>query len=154
MRTLQESANMKRPLGVTLIATLTSVVAAVLVLACIAFAFVAIMTMTGEGFDQATTAITGMAIGGSVSLIILAGVAAGLAMALFELREWAWSASIVSIGLGTVCTVLGLLAFRRFFLMPLALSVLCHLLVLAISVYTLSYLLKPAVRQAFTTSNA
>jgi preprotein translocase subunit SecY len=145
---------MKRPLGVTLIATLTSVVAAVLVLACIAFAFIAIMTMTGEGFDQATTAITGMAIGGSVSLIILAGVAAGLAMALFELREWAWSASIVSIGLGTVCTVLGLLAFRRFFLMPLALSVLCHLLVLAIAAYMLSYLLKPAVRQAFTTSNA
>jgi hypothetical protein len=154
MRTLQESANMKRPLGVTLIATLTSVVAAVLVLACIAFAFIAIMTMTGEGFDQATTAITGMAIGGSVSLIILAGVAAGLAMALFELREWAWSASIVSIGLGTVCTVLGLLAFRRFFLMPLALSLLCHLCVVAIAAYTLSYLLKPAVRQAFTTSNA
>jgi preprotein translocase subunit SecY len=154
MRTLQESADMKRPLGVTLIATLTSVVAAVLVLACIAFAFIAIMTMTGEGFDAATTAITGMAIGGSVSLIILAGVAAGLAMALFELREWAWSASIVSIGLGTVCTVLGLLAFRRFFLMPLALSVLCHLLVLAIAAYMLSYLLKPAVRQAFTTSNA
>ena len=144
---------MKRPLGVTLIATLTSVVAAVLVLACIAFAFIAIMTMTGEGFDQATTAITGMAIGGSVSLIILAGVAAGLAMALFELREWAWSASIVSIGLGTVCTVLGLLAFRRFFLMPIALSLLCHLCVVAIAAYMLSYLLKPAVRQAFT-SNA
>jgi preprotein translocase subunit SecY len=145
---------MRRPLGVTLIATLTSVVAAVLVLACIAFAFIAIMTMTGEGFDQATTAITGMAIGGSVSLIILAGVAAGLAMALFELREWAWSASIVSIGLGTVCTVLGLFAFRRFFLMPIALSLLCHLCVVAIAVYMLSYLLKPAVRQAFTTSNA
>jgi preprotein translocase subunit SecY len=145
---------MRRPLGVTLIATLTSVVAAVLVLACIAFAFIAIMTMTGEGFDQATTAITGMAIGGSVSLIILAGVAAGFAMALFELREWAWSASIVSIGLGTVCTVLGLFAFRRFFLMPIALSLLCHLCVVAIAVYMLSYLLKPAVRQAFTTSNA
>jgi preprotein translocase subunit SecY len=145
---------MRRPLGVTLIATLTSVVAAVLVLACIAFAFIAIMTMTGEGFDQATIAITGMAIGGSVSLIILAGVAAGLAMALFELREWAWSASIVSIGLGTVCTVLGLFAFRRFFLMPIALSLLCHLCVVAIAVYMLSYLLKPAVRQAFTTSNA
>jgi len=38
--------------------------------------------------------------------------------------------------------------------MPLALSVLCHLLVLAIAAYMLSYLLKPAVRQAFTTSNA
>jgi preprotein translocase subunit SecY len=95
-----------------------------------------------------------MAIGGSISLIILAGVAAGLAIALFELREWAWSASIISIGLGTVCTVLGLFAFRRFFLMPIALSLLCHLLVLAIAVYMLSYLLKPTVRQAFTTSNA
>jgi preprotein translocase subunit SecY len=145
---------MNRPLGVTLIAILTAVVAIILTLCCLAFAFIAIMTMTGDGFDPATTAITGMAIGGSVSLIILAGVAAGLAMALFELREWAWSASIVSIGLGTVCTVLGLFAFRRFFLMPIALSLLCHLFVVAIAVYMLSYLLKPAVRQAFTTSNA
>ena len=145
---------MKRPLGVTLIAILTVVVAALLALSCLAFAFIAIMTMTGDGFDSATTAITGMAIGGSLSLIILAGVAAGLAMALFELCEWAWSASIVSIGLGTVCTVLGLFAFRRFFLMPVALSLLCHLFVVAIAIYMLSYLLKPAVRQAFTTSNA
>ena len=145
---------MKRPLGVTLIAILTVIVAAFLALSCLAFAFIAIMTMTGDGFDPATTAITGMAIGGSVSLIILAAVAAGLAIALFELREWAWSASIVSIGLGTVGTVLGLFAFRRFFLMPIALSLLCHLLVVAIAVLMLSYLLKPTVRQAFTTSNA
>jgi hypothetical protein len=145
---------MNRPLGVTLIAILTVVVAALLAVSCLAFAFIAIMTMTGDGFDPATTAITGMAIGGSISLIILAGVAAGLAIALFELREWAWSASIISIGLGTVCTVLGLFAFRRFFLMPIALSLLCHLLVLAIAVYMVSYLLKPTVRQAFTTSNA
>jgi len=145
---------MNRPLGVTLIAILTIIVAALLALSCLAFAFIAIMTMTGDGFDPATTAITGMAIGGSISLIILAGVAAGLAIALFELREWAWSASIISIGLGTVCTVLGLFVFRRFFLMPIALSLLCHLLVVAIAVYTLSYLWKPTVRQAFTTSNA
>ena len=145
---------MNRPLGVTLIAILTVIVAALLALSCLAFAFIAIMTMTGDGFDPATTAITGMAIGGSISLIILAGVAAGLAIALFELREWAWSASIISIGLGTVGTVLGLFAFRRFFLMPIALSLLCHLCVVAIAVYMLSYLLKPAVRQAFTTSNA
>jgi hypothetical protein len=145
---------MKRPLGVTLIAILTVIVAALLALSCVAFAFIAIMTMTGDGFDPATTAITGMAIGGSVSLIILAAVAVGLAIALFELREWAWSASIVSIGLGTVGTVLGLFAFRRFFLMPIALSLLCHLLVVAIAVLMLSYLLKPTVRQAFTASNA
>jgi preprotein translocase subunit SecY len=145
---------MNRPLGVTLIAILTVIVAALLALSCLAFAFIAIMTMTGDGFDPATTAITGMAIGGSISLIILAGVAAGLAIALFELREWAWSASIISIGLGTVGTVLGLFAFRRFFLMPIALSLLCHLLVVTIAVYMLSYLLKPTVRQAFTTSNA
>jgi hypothetical protein len=145
---------MKRPVGVTLIATLTVMVAAVLALACLAFAFIAIMTVTGDGFDPATTAITGMAMGGSISLTILAAVAAGLAMALFELREWAWSASIVAIGLGTVATVLGLFAFRRFFLMPIALSLLCHLLVVAIAVFMLSYLLKPAVKQAFTSSNA
>src|ERR1700693_660993 len=145
---------MNRPLGVTLIAILTVIVAALLAVSCLAFAFIAIMTMTGDGFDPATTAITGMALSGSISLIILAGVAAGVAIALFELREWARSASIISIGLGTVCTVLGLFAFRRFFLMPMALSLLCHLLVVAIAVYMLSYLLKPTVRQAFTTSNA
>ncbi|MGB8543629.1 MAG: hypothetical protein WCD49_18520 [Candidatus Acidiferrales bacterium] len=62
---------MKRPTGVTVIAIVTVVAAAILTLSCLAFAFIAIMTMTGEGFDAATAAITGMAIGGSVSLIIL-----------------------------------------------------------------------------------
>jgi hypothetical protein len=145
---------MKRPTGVTVIAIVTVIAAAILTLSCLAFASIAIMTMTGEGFDAATTAITGMAIGGSISLIILAGAVAGLAMALFELREWAWSASIVSIGLGTVFTVLGLFVFRRFFPMPVGLSLLCHLLVVTIAFSMLFYLWKPTVRQAFTTSNA
>jgi len=145
---------MKRPTGVTLIAILTVIVAAILALTCLAFAFIAIMIMTGEVSDSASTAITGMAIGASVSLIILAGIAAGLAMALFELREWAWSASIVSIGLGAACTVFCLFVLRRFFFMPVGLSLLCHLLVVAIAFSMLSYLWKPTVRQAFTTSNA
>ena len=144
---------MKRPLGVTLIAILTVVVAALLALSCLAFAFIAIMTMTGDGFDSATTAITGMAIGGSLSLIILAGVAAGLAMALFELCEWAWSASIAAIGLCTAFTIIGIYSFRRFFLMPVGMSLLCHLAVVGMAAWMLHYLLRPGVRRAFSAAS-
>ncbi len=145
---------MKRPTGVTLIGILIVAVAAVLTLGCLASFFIAIMAITGGSSDPVSAAITGMAIGGGFSLTILAAAAGAVAIAVFRLQEWAWSASIASIGLGAASVVIGLLAFRRFFLMPVGLSLLCHLLVMATAVWMLSYLLKPGVRQAFIASSA
>ena len=81
---------MKRPTGVTLIAILMVGVAAILALGCFASFFIAGMGITDAvSADAVSAAITGMALGGGFSLLILAGVAAGLAMAVFNLQEWA-----------------------------------------------------------------
>jgi hypothetical protein len=154
-RRIQGTKDMKRPTGVTLIAALLAGLAAMLALSCIASFCIAVVVITGGiSSDPISTAITGMAIGGGFSLIILSSVAAGVAIALFELRHWAWSASIAAIGLGTAFTVIGLYSFRRFFLMTVELSLLCHLAVVAIAAWMMAYLMKPGVRRAFSASNA
>jgi preprotein translocase subunit SecY len=95
-----------------------------------------------------------MAIGLGFSLLILAGVAAGLAMAVFNLQEWAWSASMATIGVGTVLTVISLFALRRYVLIPVGPSLACHLFVVATAIWMLAYLSRPRVKQAFSASNA
>jgi len=148
---IQGIETMKRPTGVTLIASLLAGVAALLALSCVASFCIAFIVITGGiSRDPVSTAITGMAIGGGCSLIMLASAAAGVAIALFELREWAWSASIAAIGLCTAVTIIGIYSFRRFFLMPIELSLLCHLAVVAIAAWILHYLLQPGVRRAFS----
>jgi hypothetical protein len=146
---------MKRPAGVTLLGIAILAIAAMLAILCVGAFFVAIMAITGEvSNDPVSAAITGMAIGGAFSLLIMAGVVASLAAAVFKLQEWAWSASIASIALATAFTLVSLFAFHRYFLIPEGLSVICHLLVMAMAGAMLVYLLRPGVRQAFTASNA
>jgi hypothetical protein len=150
-----EQKTMKRPTGVTLIAVFLAGIAATLALSCVASFGIAVIVITGGiSRDPVSTAITCMAVGGGFSLIILSSAAAGVAIALFELRHWAWSASIAAIGFGAAFTVIGLYSFRRFFLMTIGLSLLCHLAVVAIAAWMLVYLMKPGVRRAFSASNA
>ena len=145
---------MKRPTGVTLIAVLLVGLAAMLALSCVASFCIAVIVITGGiSRDPVSTAITGMAMGGGFSLIILASAAAGVAIALFELRQWACNASLAAIGLGTAFTVIAIYSFRRFFLMPVGLSLLCHLVVVAIAVWMMAYLLRPGVRRAFSAAS-
>ncbi len=145
---------MKRPTGVTVIAILMVGVAAILALGCLAFFCIAIMGITGESSDAVSAAITGMGIGGGFSLLVLASAAAGLAMAVFKLQQWAWSAAIAWIGVGTALTVISLFALRRYVLIPVGPSLVCHLLVVTTAVWMLVYLLRPRVKQAFTASSA
>jgi|HubBroStandDraft_6_1064221.scaffolds.fasta_scaffold29399_3 hypothetical protein len=145
---------MKRPAGVTLLGIAIVATAAMLTIFCVGAFFVAIMAVTGEvSNDPVSAAITGMAIGGAFSLLIMAGVIASLAAAVFRLQEWAWSASIATIVLATAVTLVSLFAFHRYFMIPEGLSVICHLLVMAMAGAMLAYLLRPGVRQAFTASN-
>jgi hypothetical protein len=145
---------MKRPTGVTVIAILMVGVAVFLALGCLAFFCIAIMGITSEGSDPVSAAITGMAIGGGFSLLVLAGAAAGLALAVFKLQEWAWSASIAWIGVGTALTVISLFALRRYVLIPVGPSLVCHLLVVTTAIWMLVYLSRPRVKQAFSASSA
>jgi hypothetical protein len=146
---------MKRPAGVTLIALLIVSVAAILALGSLGFFSLAVMAATdGISGDPVSAAITGMAFGGGFSLLVLTSVAVGLAIAVFKLQEWAWSASIASIGMGTVFAIISIFAFRRLILIPLGVSLICHLLTVAAAAWMLSYLLKPGVKQAFSVTSA
>src|ERR1700733_6049502 len=123
---------MKRPTGLTIIGALVVAVAALLGLACFAFFFIGVMMLTGGvSGDPASGAITGMAVAGGFSLLVLAAVAACLAIGVFELREWAWSVSVVSTCVGLGITAISLFALRGYVFIPLVPSVICHLSVVA-----------------------
>lgn len=142
---------MKRPIGVTIIAILTFFGAAILVLGACAFFFVAFMAMTGVNAEQPVSlAIVGMAVAGGFSLLVLSGVAVCLAIGVLELREWARIVSIASISTGIGCTIFSLLGFKRYVIIPVVPSVVCHLLVMATAIWMLEYLLRPRVKQAFS----
>ncbi len=146
---------MKRPTGVTIIAVLTFFGAASLALGAFAFFFVAVMGMTGgDAGEPASVAIAGMGVAGGFSLLVLAGVAACLAIGVLELREWARIVSIASIAVAIGCTILSLLAFRRYVVIPVVPSIVCHLLVMATAVWILAYLLRPRVKQVFSALTA
>jgi len=140
---------------VTIIAVLTFFGAAVLSLSSIAFFFVAVMGMTGgDAADPVSMAIAGMGVAGGFSLLFLAGVAAFLAIGVLELQEWARIVSITSIAAAIGCTILSLVAFRGYVVIPVVPSIICHLLVTAMAVWMLSYLLRLPVRQAFSAVTA
>jgi hypothetical protein len=145
----------KRPTGVTIIAVLTFVGAAILALGSVAFFFVAVMGMTGrDAGDPVSVAIAGMALAGGFSLLVLAGVAVCLTIGVLELREWARMVSIASIALGIGCTILSLFAFRGYAVIPAVPSAVCHLVVTATAVWMLVYLLLPRVKLAFVALTA
>jgi hypothetical protein len=141
---------MKRPAGLTVIGVMMVGAAVVLALGCLASFLIAAMGIS-EGFtgDAVSNAIIGMAMGGGFSLLILAMVAAGLADGVFTMRKWAWGVSIAWIAAGLAFSVISLVAFRRYVLLPVGPSVLLHLLAVATAGWMLAYLLKPKVKRVF-----
>jgi hypothetical protein len=146
---------MKRPIGVTIIAVLMFFGATILALGSVAFFFVAVMGMTGvDPGEPVSVAITGMGVAGGFSLLVLGGVAVCLAMGVLELRKWARVVSITSVTAGIGCTILSLFAFGEYVVIPVAPSIVCHLLVLATAVWMLVYLLRPKVKQVFSAATS
>ena len=142
---------MKRPTGVTIIAVLTFLAATTLTAGSVAFFFVAVMGMTGvDAREPITLAIVGMGVAGGLSLLVLAGAAACLGMGVLELREWARVVSITSTAAGIGYTILSLLAFRDYVVIPVAPSIVCHLIVLTTAGWALTYLLRPQIKQVFS----
>jgi hypothetical protein len=150
MQSARGDKNVKRPIGVTVIAVLTFFGAAILALGAVGFFFVAYLGMTGgDSGDPASVAIAGMGVAGGFSLLVLAGVAACLAIGVLELREWARIVSVASIAASIGITILSLFAVRRYVVLPAVPSIYCHLLVVTTAVWMLAYLLMPRVKQVF-----
>jgi hypothetical protein len=150
MQSVRGDKKVKRPIGVTVIAVVTFLAAAVLALGAVGFFFVAFLGMTGgDAGDPASVAIAGMGVAGGFSLLVLAGVAGCLAIGVLELREWARIVSVGSIAAGIGFTILSLFAVRRYVVLPAVPSIYCHLLVVTTAVWMLAYLLLPRVKQVF-----
>ena len=151
-RTVQK---MKRPLGVTIIAILTFLAAAILAVGAFGFFFVAVMGITsGEPGDPVSAAIAGMGVAGGFSLLVMAGVAVCLAVGVLKLREWARVVSIASIAVGIGCTIISVFVFLGYRVIPLEPMFLCDMLILGTAAWMLAYLAKPEVKQAFRTVTA
>src|ERR1700678_1645729 len=147
---VRKGKSVKRPTGVTAVAVLTFFGAAILALSSFAFFFVAVMAITGgDAEERVSIALTGMGVAGGFSLLVLAGVATSLAIGVLKLREWARIVSIASIGAGIAFATLSLFAFRRYVVIPIVPSIICHLLVLATAGCMVEYLSRPRVKQVF-----
>jgi hypothetical protein len=96
--------SVNRPTGERVAAVLTFSGAMVLALASCAFFVVGAMVATGdERTAPVSVAITGMALGGSLMLLILAGAAGFVAMNVQELREWARRVSFAEMAASVEC---------------------------------------------------
>jgi hypothetical protein len=139
---------MNRPTGVTVIAILMFLVAALLVLGSLACFVVGVMNVTGaDSHDPVSVAIAGMGLGAGLSLLLLAIINITLGIGVLQLRETARRLCMASISLGVALT---LAALFLLVLHPPAEMIAAQLLLLAAYVGTLAYLVSPSVRQAFT----
>jgi hypothetical protein len=137
-----------RPIGITVIAILMFLVAALMVLGSAACFFVGVMNLTGaDSRDPVTVAIAGMTLAGGFSLLLLAAINITLGIGVLQLREAARRLCMASISLGVSLT---LAALFLLVLHPPAAMIVAQLLLLAAYVATLAYLVSPRVRQAFT----
>jgi hypothetical protein len=137
-----------RPIGITVIAILMFLVAALMVLGSAACFFVGVMNLTGaDSRDPVTVAIAGMTLAGGFSLLLLAAINITLGIGVLQLRETARRLCMASISLGVSLT---LAALFLLVLHPPAAMIVAQLLLLAAYVATLAYLVSPRVRQAFT----
>jgi hypothetical protein len=142
---------MRRPAGVTIIAVATFAGAAILAVGSFAFFFVAMMAISGgDGGDPVSASIAGMGVAGGFALLVLAGVAGCLALGVLKLREWARILSIASIALGIACTVVSILTFIGYPVVPLAPMILGHIFVIGAAGWSIAYLARPEVKQAFS----
>jgi hypothetical protein len=140
-----------RPTGVTIIAILTFFGASSLAFVGFAFLFVGMVGMTGADAGQPfSVAIAGMGTAGGFSLLVLAAAGDSVAIGILNLREWARIVSIAILALGIVGTIFSLFSVMGYLGIPAIPLILFHLAVMAAAVWTLSYLLRATVRQAFS----
>jgi hypothetical protein len=147
--------NVNRPLGVTMIAILAFFAANILAFGACIFLFVGMAGMMGaDAGEPLSVAIVAMGVAGGYSLLVLSGVAALVAIGVLKLREWARVVSIASFGVGIVCTIFSLFTVMGYLAIPAVPMILCHLALIAVAVWMLSYLLRPTVKQAFGAESA
>jgi hypothetical protein len=139
---------MARPTGVTILAVLSFICAAFLLLGALGMLFMGSMglaAMSGQGNAMGgPLAMLGAFAG--IALLIFAALYIVCGVGLLKLANWARMLTIILVALGLLFAAMG--AFKA--MMPLHIGVMIwQLIVIAIDVWILMYLFKPHVKQAF-----
>src|ERR1700691_909464 len=143
-----KGGSMQRPIGVTVIAILMFLGAALLVLGSAVCFFVGVISFTGaEVRDPVTAAIVGMALAAGFSFLLLAAIYVTLGIGVLQLRETARQLCMASISLAVALTLAALFVLV---LHPPASLIAAQLLFMAAYIGTLAYLVSARVRHAFT----
>lgn len=140
---------MGRPVGVTILAILDFIGAAVCLLGGIAMilggGFMATMLSQGQGAGGAGI-LAGLGAAAGVFIIIIGGVFALVGFGLWKLKEWSRIVSIVLYGISAAFQLLGLLGSLAHFN---AFAVIWSIFWVAVDAFIIWYLLKPEVKGAF-----
>lgn len=139
---------MARPTGVTILAVLSFICSAFLILGALGMLLmgtVGLAAMSGKGAAMGgPLAMLGAFAG--VVFLVLAALYIACGVGLLKLANWARMLTIVLVALGLLFAAMG--AFKA--MMPLMIGALIwQLIVIAIDVWILMYLFKPHVKQAF-----
>lgn len=140
---------MGRPTGVTILAILNFIGAALCLLGGIAMilggGFLATMLSQGQGAGGAGI-LAGLGAAAGVVIIICGGISALIGFGLWKLKGWARIVSIVLYGISAVLQLLGLLGSLAHFN---AFAVIWSVFWIAVDAFVIWYLLKPEVKAAF-----
>jgi hypothetical protein len=138
---------MRRPIGVTVLAILMFLGAALLVLCSTVCFVVGVMNGTGaDAREPVTVAIIGMALAAGFALLLLAAIYTTLGIGVLQLRETARRLCMASLSLGVALTLVVLFLFL---LHPPAAMIAAQLVFMAAYIGALAYLVSPRVRRAF-----
>lgn len=138
---------MERPTGVTILAILSFIVAALTILgACVMFVVGAAGIAAASGGRSMGGPLAALGAFAGVALLIFAVIYVVNGFGLWKLRGWGRLLTIVLVAIGVVFGVMGI--FRAFVPLHVGLIV-WQLIWLAIDVWILSYMFKPHVKQAF-----
>jgi hypothetical protein len=142
---------MNRPIGVTILAILNFIGAAICLLGGIGMilggGFIATMlSQQGQGSAGAAGIFAGLGAAAGVFIILVGGVSILLGFGLWKLKGWARIVSIVLYGISAALQLLGLLGSLAHFN---AFAVIWSVFWIAVDAFVIWYLLKPEVKAAF-----
>ena len=142
---------MGRPVGVTILAILNFIGAAICLLGGIGMilggGFIATMlSQQGQGSAGAAGILAGLGAAAGVFIIIMGGVSALVGFGMWKLKGWARIVSIVLFAISAVMQLLGLLGSLAHFNV---FAVVWSLFWVAVDAFVIWYLLKPEVKAAF-----
>jgi hypothetical protein len=137
---------MKRPFGVTVVAVLMCIGAALLALGSLAFFMLGAVAVTEGAHGPLAQLYLGVGALGAGIFLVRAVANATVAIYMWRLVYWARLAAIAFTALGLLFAVIGILASLPH---PAIMVVAWQVFVIAIDVWILWYLMRPHVKDAF-----